>query len=344
MSDLFEQGHACVIGVGADLPCTVRDATELAKILRDPERCAYPESQIHLLTERQANREQILGALEELARSTNEKSTVLIYFSGHGYQLLKPIRTYYLLAYGYSTEDLSGTAISSQELLNALQKIPAKKLLVLLDCCHAGGLSDLSGFEITKAPMPPEATEFFSAGSGRIAIASSRPNQLSLCFKNQLCSVFTQALIEAFCGEGTENQSGFVRVGDVAMYLSKRVSQLTQDKQNPMLDFLGADNVVLAYYAAGNSQPKGVPSHLANPEFELEPGEFERQMIETTQIEASGDRAVVVQDASGATIVVGDNNVMGQGNTVRTVNQRGKYSTYIEHTDNLHIGDRGDED
>ena len=55
----FQQGHALVIGVGADLENTVVDAKGVAEILRDPERCAYPTSQVHLLTEGQATRDGI---------------------------------------------------------------------------------------------------------------------------------------------------------------------------------------------------------------------------------------------------------------------------------------------
>ena len=83
---VFDQGHALVVGVGADLPNTVDDATGLAGILRDPARCAYPADQVHLLTGEDATRERILSALDVLARSANSGSTVVVYYSGHGYR------------------------------------------------------------------------------------------------------------------------------------------------------------------------------------------------------------------------------------------------------------------
>ncbi|MCA6373559.1 MAG: caspase family protein, partial [Cytophagales bacterium] len=140
MSDLFEQGYACVIGVGGDLPSTVNDAMVFAKILKDPERCAYPESQVQVLTGEQATRANIITALETLASTTNAESTVLVYFSGHGYQLSGAIKSYFLMPHGYDSKDLSETAISGSEFVGLLRDIPAQKLLVLLDCCHAGGL------------------------------------------------------------------------------------------------------------------------------------------------------------------------------------------------------------
>ena len=57
MKQTFEQGHALIIGVGADLPNTVDDAIGMANILKDGERCAYPAGQVHLLTSEGATRQ-----------------------------------------------------------------------------------------------------------------------------------------------------------------------------------------------------------------------------------------------------------------------------------------------
>jgi hypothetical protein len=263
MSDLFEQGHACVIGVGGDLPSTVDDAKGFAKILKDPERCAYPESQVQVLTGEQASRANIITALETLASTTNAESTVLVYFSGHGYQLSGAIKSYFLMPHGYDSKDLSETAISGSEFVGLLKGIPAQKLLVLFDCCHAGGLSDLEGFQIAKAPLPPEATKMFANGGGRIMIGSSQPDELSFAAKPY--SVFTYALIKGLCGEGAVKQDGYIRAADLAMYASSFVPSKTNDKQHPVLDIERADNFVLAYYAGGGLQPKGLPKELEQP-------------------------------------------------------------------------------
>ncbi len=107
MSELFTPGHACVIGVGGDLPNTVDDAIGLAQILTDPERCAYPKGQVSLLTQESAKREDILAALDRLAQSTTPNSTVIIYFSGHGYQVASPMgEAYYLMPFGSDVNKL----------------------------------------------------------------------------------------------------------------------------------------------------------------------------------------------------------------------------------------------
>ena len=71
MNDTFVQGHALIVGVGADLPNTINDAIGLADFLRDPSRCAYPTNQVHLLTGKDATRKAVLLALDDLAQSSS---------------------------------------------------------------------------------------------------------------------------------------------------------------------------------------------------------------------------------------------------------------------------------
>lgn len=334
MSELFTQGHACVIGVGGDLPNTVDDAIGFANILKDPERCAYPTEQVGLLTKEQAKRENILAALDRLAQSTTPDSTVIVYFSGHGYQVAGPMgEAYYLMPFGYDQTKLYKTAISGVEFTAKLQAVPAKKLLVLLDCCHAGGLGDTQnlGYEAEKAPLPPEAQALFAEGKGRVVIASSGADEKSLAGRPY--SAFTLALIESLAGKGVSKKDGYVRVADLALYAREVVPRRTRERQHPILNFEQADNFILAYYAGGETEPKGLP-FTEEPEIESEPGELNHQIIH--HVEASGAGAVALgRDANGATIITGSNNVVGSGNVV----QRGKYNFNAHSMSGVQIGD-----
>jgi hypothetical protein len=316
MSELFTQGHACIIGVGGDLPNTVDDAIGFAKILQDPERCAYPVAQVSLLTKEEAKRDNILAALDRLAQSTTPDATVIVYFSGHGYQVSSSMGTaYYLMAFGYDQNQLYSTAISGTEFATKLQAIPAKKLLVLLDCCHAGGLGDTQKIGLTaeKAPLPPEAQAMLAEGKGRVFIASSKADEKSLAGKPY--SAFTLALIESLAGKGASQQDGYVRVADVALYAREVVPKWTGNRQHPILNFEQADNFVLAYYAGGEMKPKGLP-FAGEPEIESEAGEFNRQVINHTEVIASGRGAVAIGGhANNANIITGNNNIFGSGNT-----------------------------
>jgi hypothetical protein len=292
----FDYGHALLVGVGADLPNTVDDAAGLANILKDPARCAYPPEQVHLLTGEEATRGRILSALDALSQSTDSQSTVLVYFSGHGYRVASPTgEFYYLLPHSYNLERLYQTAISGAEFTERLRAILAQKLLVLLDCCHAGGVgadvdrasadkgsgqdargpvdrasaAKAPGLQLAKSPLPPEAHALLAEGSGRVLIASSQEGELS--FGGRPYSAFTLALTEALCGIGVAKQDGTVRVTDLALHAREVVPGRTKRRQHPILHFEQADNFVLAYYAGGDAQPKGLP-FTGEPEIEPEPG------------------------------------------------------------------------
>lgn len=90
MSNVFTQGYAVIVGVGGDLPNTIGDATGIADILKDLERCAYPPDHVQLLTGGNATRAAILGSLGNLAQVADVQATVIIYFSGHGYRVTSP--------------------------------------------------------------------------------------------------------------------------------------------------------------------------------------------------------------------------------------------------------------
>ena len=290
----FDQGHALIVGVGADLPNTVDDASGLADLLRAPSRCAYPPGQVDLLTGERATREAVLAALDRLAQASSAQSTVVVYFSGHGYHVAASTgEAYYLMPYGYDVQRLYQTAISGAEFAERLQAIPAQKLLVLLDCCHAGGVGEAKapGLQLAKSPLPPEAQRLLAEGSGRVLIASSQEDEKS--YAGRPYSAFTLALIEALSGVGVAKQDGYVRVTDLALHAREVVPRRTQGKQHPILHFEQADNSVLAYYAGGERVSKG-PPFSGEPEIEPEPGAWAAldqrgQTVHGAQTNITGD-------------------------------------------------------
>ena len=167
MPKVYENGYALIVGVGGDLPCTIDDSEGLANILKDKGRCAFPQQQITLLTGKNANRDSIITAFGQMAKTVDAKSTFVIYFSSHGYRITSTTgASYYLMAHGYDLKRLYKTAIIGVEFADKLRTLPAQKILVLLDCCHAGGVGDAKGIETKKSPILPETLGLFNEGRG----------------------------------------------------------------------------------------------------------------------------------------------------------------------------------
>ncbi|NEU81350.1 caspase family protein [Nostoc sp. UIC 10630] len=244
MSEKFNQGYAVVIGIGADLPVTVDDATAIAHFLNNPACCAYPHNQVRLLTEDAANRESILSSLDWLANTAEPNATAIVYFSGHGLET----PDYYLMPFGYDIKNLESTAISGQLFSEKLRSIQTRQLLVLLDCCHAGGQAQIKG--AVKSPLPPTTIDELKKHSGRVIIASSRKDEVS--WTGNPYSVFTTSVLEALAGYGAFEQDGFARVLDLALWAGRKVPERTNEKQHPIIKVSNLeDNFAIAWYAGG---------------------------------------------------------------------------------------------
>ena len=251
----FTNGYALLIGVGADLPVTVKDATALRDILIDSDRATYPLEQVTLLTETFATRQNILTAFDQIIAQVNQNpdATVIIYYSGHGGRIQRS-NEYFLVPFGYDPSQRADTAISGVEFTQKIEAITARKLVVLLDCCHASGVPALKepGETFVKSPLPPELLNVLGTGSGRVVVASSREDEYS--YTGEPYSAFTDCLLSALQGKAAVNKDGYARILDILVYLFDQVPKRASGPQHPFVNKvldLG-DNFPLCYYAGGS--------------------------------------------------------------------------------------------
>ena len=253
-------GHAVLVGVGGDLPVTVRDASELHRVLADPQRGAYPPDQVSLLAEAQADRDGILGALDKLIErvAVAPDAVAVVYFSGHGGRFRHGGEVgYFLVPSGFDPANRAGTAISDVEFTTKLEAIKARRLLVILDCCFAAGVpllkaaGDDAAFE--SSSLPPALLRRLDEGMGSVVVASSRDDEYS--YVGEAYSVFTEVLLEALAGHGAASQDGFARVLNVLAYLFEEVPK-RRGQGSPQHPFVKkvydlGDNFPICYYAGG---------------------------------------------------------------------------------------------
>lgn len=266
MNTNFTNGYALLVGVGADLPMTVRDATGIRDVLVNPQRAAYPANQVQLLTENDATRQVVLDAFDRLIEQSNKNpdATVIVYYSGHGGRIENGIDVpdYFIVPFGYDPVRFTETTISSREFTTKIQAINARTLLVLLDCCHAGGVPVLksAGDRFVKVPAPPDLLDVLSQGGGRVIVASSREDEYSIGADPY--SIFTACLLEALSGSATRNFDGYARILDVLSYVYEQVPQRTNDEQHPFVNNITdlSDNFAICYYAGGSKQVSGIPN------------------------------------------------------------------------------------
>ncbi|MCX7939692.1 MAG: caspase family protein, partial [Thermoflexales bacterium] len=271
----FNHGFALLIGVAKyanphipSLPETVlNDARDLAALLQRPERAGYKPKHVRVLLDAQATREGILDGLRWLARRAGAQDTAVVFFSGHGGRVDEgPQRGNYLLPFDTDPTDPQSTAISSDQLTAALSAIRTQKLLVLIDACHSGGSADLKDIAdrsgILKRSVAAEMYDVLKRGSGRVILASSRPEEFSYVLPGAPNSLFTQCLLEALDGKAGHDGEGHIRIFDVVAYVFREVAQRAAavgGTQHPIfkVDMMD-DNFVVALYRGGEKSAQGI--------------------------------------------------------------------------------------
>jgi uncharacterized caspase-like protein len=221
----FEGGYALLIGVGShtyapslDVPISVKDAEELCSILTNEAFCGYTADQVKILHDSSATREGILDGLAELADKVNPEDTVTIFYCGHGDYGTDG--EYYLVSYDarISKEKVqAGTGVSQASLVDAIQKIPAQRVLVIFNACHSGEISPtLSVDQALGSRVMPDSTKdaLLSSGSGRIIITACKEEQLSYIGKGEI-SLFTQAVVNGLRGKGILSRGGYISAFDL---------------------------------------------------------------------------------------------------------------------------------
>jgi Caspase domain/TIR domain len=257
----MENAHALIIGIAeyqhiASLPETVKnDATDIYNLLTDPQHCGYLPENVDLLLNAKATGEAVHQALIDLTARTNHDSVIFIYISSHGGRI--PSGDYkgeYLFPTNVVAENdqsIAESAISGTELSTALSAISARKMVVIFDCCHAGGLSYMkdSNRVTFEKGLPDSYYQSLQTGRGRVIIASSRDTEHSHIFSGDRNSLFTKHLLAGLRGR-VLSDDGLVHIFNLFEYLQPLVTG-EEAQQHPVFKSDLEENFPIAFYIGG---------------------------------------------------------------------------------------------
>ncbi len=248
----FDKGRALIIGIAkyaavSHLPVAVlNDANDVADTIRSENYCGFPPANVKMLLDHEATLANIKAALADLATNASVDDTVLIFFSGHGARFPHEGSDLCSLAtFDSNVSDLQGTTLLESDLSALLNSIPAQRLAVFIDACHAGGAAvpkndtkggySLGGFD-------EKSLQSLATGAGRVIMASSRPTEVSYVMPGARNSAFTSTLLDALHGKARHKGDGLIRVFEVFDYISETVPQRTNDKQHPIFKAAQLEN------------------------------------------------------------------------------------------------------
>ena len=219
---------ALVIGIGKyreeaipPVKYAARDAEVMAKYLENLG--GVPKANIQVLTDEKASKSDIQAYLEDwLPRRVNEDSTVFLYYSGHGAPDPQG-REAYIVPYE-GQPDFPSKLYPLQNIYASLNKLPAKRVIVMLDSCFSGA----KGRSVTQEgarPLVMHLDNILPAGQKVIVVAGATGNQISSDYDRVKHGLFTYYLLRGLRGEADRNSKGVVNLEDLYQYVKKNVSE-----------------------------------------------------------------------------------------------------------------------
>ncbi|MCB0526429.1 MAG: caspase family protein [Saprospiraceae bacterium] len=224
---------AVVVGVGKytampSLRFTDDDAFRFYSHLKSPEGGALPDSQIEILVDESATRENILRTMRKYFLRADENDVVMLYFSGHGLEgCFLPVDYD-----GYNNK------LRHEEIRQIFKESKAKHKICIADACHSGTL-DYSGALTAKGPAPVSLDHYYQAfedSDGGIALLmSSKAEELSLEDHGLRQGVFTYYILRGMKGAADTNGDYIVTVRELYSYVYAKVREYTAGVQTPVL-------------------------------------------------------------------------------------------------------------
>ncbi len=241
---------AVVIGIsryqhaGAQLPnirYADKDAEAFYQFLTSEQGGRLANSNVRLLLNEEATFQNMREALFNFLSRPIEEDIVYIYFSGHGAPEPGDRDNLYLLPYDTDPSKIVSTAFPMRDIEAALEHhIKAKRVLVLADACHAGGIEsdfDTKGIGGTGNPINNFLKLLSETRPGRTIITASEAEELSREGEKWGGGhgVFTYHLLEGLQGAADSDGDKIVTLGEAFMYTDKWVRRDTNSQQHPCL-------------------------------------------------------------------------------------------------------------
>ncbi|WP_017315154.1 nSTAND1 domain-containing NTPase [Mastigocladopsis repens] len=274
----FNRSFAIIIGINnyengiPELETAVPDALKLAQIIQEQHQNlkqqyqAQNKYEVQLLLNQRVTLKKLNQLIEDFKKgqifldkekvTVNNDDRVLFYFAGHGIALEAlenqegPVG--YLIPQDATLGD-STTYLPMQELHDALNALPCRQMLAILDCCFAGAFrwASLKREIVPKVTVYKERYDRFICDAAWQVITSAADDQKALdslgqrgkvIDGNEVHSPFAKALFDALRGgtdEGADsNKDGIITATELYLYLRDRVEILTENhykRQTPGL-------------------------------------------------------------------------------------------------------------
>nr|WP_275980141.1 caspase family protein [Couchioplanes caeruleus] len=255
------------------LPGTARDAEELSRVLGDPRVGDFEVTVLENPDVRTAGRR--IGQFFALAAPGD---ILLLSIAGHGVR--NDEGHLYFAVTDTVPDALWVTALAATDITHEMETSPARRIVVLLDCCYAGAFDERKDL-VHAGPRPAPAPPVGSAAPdelvpddahvrGQVVIAAA--TSIEQAVEGRTGGLFTRCVVEGLrTGDADLNRDGEVDAHELHLYVHARMSELGAGvEQHPTYSVHRLQGMLRLAHRARSPLPPG-PARPSEPDPDVPP-------------------------------------------------------------------------
>jgi hypothetical protein len=206
-----------------------RDARDMAQFLA--KRGGYREENVIVRLNEQATKSDLEKYFEAwLRNNVDANSSVFIYFSGHGAPKAETGEAY-IVPYDGDPAFIEQTGYPLKRLYQALDKLPTKNVVVMLDSCFSGtgGRSVLAK---GARPMALTVEGLSYSGTRAVVLSATSGSHISLADQEKGHGLFTFYALQGLGGDADANGDGAIDVQELFEFLKPQVQRVARRVYN----------------------------------------------------------------------------------------------------------------
>ena len=216
-----------------NLQYPVSDAKRLAECLKQQEGRFFGKVHTKLLVDEDATSDGINDAREDFLSRASVQDVVVVFLAGHG---VKDRRgRFYFMTHDADAKRPYHRGYSWADIQNfLLGDLAPQKVMLLVDTCHAGGVTDVRtrAIEAERQAQLDLMADRVKEATGCYLIMASTSKEKALEATKWRGGAFATALTEAL--EGKAASQGVVSMLGLLQYVTRRVIDLTDGAQHPV--------------------------------------------------------------------------------------------------------------
>lgn len=215
-----------------------KDAEALHDLFVTQFKGRIPADQFRLLTNNHATRGKVLKEVSEVLRLAQPEDLVLLSLALHGLPDASGSDLYFL-AYDADANLPEDRGISREDLLKQVQRSKARKIVLLIDACHAGAFGSSQTLLAMRSANAADINRMLVAmgqAQDGIAVLSASSAAERSQEGPQFCGghgAFTCAILTGLKGAADSDGNGLVQMRELYDHTYREVKRLTTGYQNP---------------------------------------------------------------------------------------------------------------